>query len=112
MNHGEFFDGFEYSIRHEEDVTEFFVGPSRDGVLFDLQWLRAGLPFIPRGEAGTFDQDGVQPPSSIVTHGDRHWIFYGGMSERHYSRGRHMAIGLAMLRLDGFVGLQAYGNKP
>jgi hypothetical protein len=42
-----------------------------------------------------------------VTYKNEHWIYYGGASERHYSIGRDMKIGLAKLRLDGFMCLEA-----
>lgn len=58
-----------------------------------------------------FVDDYVVAAKRNVTHKDEHWIFYGGASERHYSIGRDMKIGLAKLRLDGFVCLAA-GDKP
>jgi hypothetical protein len=61
--------------------------------------------------AGSFDKDGVFPASQFVTVGDEHWIYYGGSSERHYSIGRDMRIGLAKIRLDGFIALEA-GEEP
>ncbi len=86
---------------------DFYIGTSRDGMNFDKSWVYARKPLVPRGKAGSFDKDGIKPPAQIVTYKDEHWIFYGGMAERHYSRGRHLRIGLAKLRLDGFVCLQA-----
>jgi len=111
MDRPGFFDGFDYDTRHEKDVMDFYIGASRDGANFDKSWVHARKPLVPRGQAGSFDKDGVKPPSQIVTYNDEHWIFYGGMSERHYSRGRDLKIGLAKLRLDGFVCLQAK-DKP
>jgi hypothetical protein len=57
----------------------------------------------------------VFPSSTIVTHDDRHWIYYGGADERHGTSevdppvlfNQTRAIGLATLRLDGFVCLAA-----
>jgi hypothetical protein len=56
------------------------------------------------------------PTNNIITHGDKHWIYYGGVNERHPSeRGpnfkRDNGLGLAQLRLDGFVALSAH-EKP
>ena len=48
--------------------------------------------------------------SVLLTVGDEHRIYYGGMSERHYSRGRHLNIGLATLPRDRFIG-QAAGSE-
>jgi hypothetical protein len=107
MDESGFFDGFDYQKRHEEDVLDFYIGTSRDGVNFDKSWIHARKPLVPRGPAGSFDKDGIFPPSVFITHKDEHWIFYGAASERHYSIGRDMKIGLAKLRLDGFICLEA-----
>ncbi len=111
MGKSRFFDGFDYEKRHDDDFMDFYIGTSRDGVDFDKSWIHARRPFVPRGGAGSFDKDGVKPPSQIVTYKDEHWIYYAGMSERHYSRGRDLKIALAKLRLDGFVCLRA-GDEP
>jgi hypothetical protein len=89
---------------------DFYIGTSRDGLNFDKSWIYARKPFVPRGPAGAFDKDGIKPPSQIVTYKDEHWIYYGGMPERHYSRGRHLNIGLAKLPLDRFICQQAQGE--
>ncbi|MHC4682657.1 MAG: hypothetical protein ACYTEK_28760, partial [Planctomycetota bacterium] len=107
MDESDFFDGFDYQTRHEEDVLDFYIGTSRDGMNFDKSWIYARKPLVPRGPAGSFDKDGVFPPSQFVTHNNEHWIFYGAASERHYSIGRDMKIGLKKLRLDGFICLEA-----
>jgi len=107
MDRSGLFDGYDYHTRHEEDFMDFYIGTSRDGVNFDKSWIHARKPLVPRGPAGSFDKDGIKPPSQIITHNDEHWIYYAGMDERHYSRGRHLNIGLAKLRLDGFICLEA-----
>jgi hypothetical protein len=38
---------------------------------------------------------------------DRHWLFYGAIDKGHKSKENRMTIGLASLRLDGFVSLSA-----
>jgi hypothetical protein len=111
MGQSHFFDGFDYKTRHDDDYMDFYIGVSRDGMNFDKSWIYARKPLVPRGPAGSFDKDGIKPPAQIVTWKDEHWIFYGGMDERHYSRGRRLKIGLAKLRLDGFVCLAA-SDKP
>jgi len=104
------FDGFDYETRHDEDYMDFYIGTSRDGLKFDKSWIYARKPFVPRGPAGAFDKDGIKPPSEIITYKDEHWIYYGGMSERHYARGRDLKIGLAKLPLDRFICQQAKGK--
>ena len=93
--------------RHERDVLNFYLATSRDGDTWDLSWVYAGKPLVPRGPADSFDKGFVLPASGVVTHQDRHWIYYAGARERHERSPRHNAIGLATLRLDGFVGLRA-----
>jgi signal peptidase I len=107
MDRSGFFEGFDYDTRHDHDYMDFYIGTSRDGMTYDKSWVYARKPIVPRGEAGSFDKDGVKPPSQILTYNDEHWIYYGGMDERHYSIGRHLNIGLAKLRLDGFISLDA-----
>ncbi len=107
MDKSNFFDGFDYETRHDDDYMDFYIGTSRNGLSFDKSWIYARKPLVPRGAAGTFDKDGIKPPAQIVTYNDEHWIYYGGMPERHYSRGRDLKIGLAKLRLDGFICLEA-----
>jgi len=76
-----------------------------------MHWVYAGQPLIPRGPDGSFDKDILLPASTIVTHDDKHWLYYAGANERHGNEqvrfDRKHAIGLATLRLDGFVGLRA-----
>lgn len=101
--------------RHERDVLEYYIATSRDCDDWDLNWVYDGEPIVPRGPDGSFDKDMVFPSSTIVTHDDRHWIYYGGSDERHGSSEvdppvffeQTRAIGLATLRLDGFVCLAA-----
>ena len=95
--------------RHERDVMNWYIGTSRDGDRWDLSWVYAGEPIVPRGPDGAFDKDIVLPASTIVTHDDKHWLYYAGANERH-GRPRGHAIGLATLPLDRFVGLAA-GEK-
>ena len=97
--------------RHERDVMNVYLATSRDADRWDLRWVYAGQPLIPRGPDDAFDKDLIVPASTIVTHDDRHWIYYAGADERHGNESvrfdRRHAIGLATLRLDGFVGLVA-----
>jgi hypothetical protein len=110
MGESHFFDGYDYTTKHNDDYMDFYIGTSRDGMNFDKSWIYARRAFVPRGPAGSFDQDGIKPPAQVVTSNDEHWIFYGGMDERHYSKGRHLNIGLAKLPLDRFIG-QAASDK-
>ncbi|MBM4074297.1 MAG: hypothetical protein FJ267_01475 [Planctomycetes bacterium] len=92
----------------------FYLATSRDGDRWDLTWVYQGKPIIPRGPDGAFDKDLLLPSSTVVTHEDQHWLYYSGANERHgtpeHQFQRTSAIGLAKLRLDGFVALTA-GNS-
>jgi hypothetical protein len=97
--------------RHERDIMNTYLITSRDGAEWDLRWIKAEQPLVPRGGDGAFDKDIVLPASQIVTHSDRHWLYYMGANERHGNDevqfDRQHAIGLATIRLDGFAGLHA-----
>lgn len=101
--------------RHERDVMTFYIATSRDADNWDLTWVYAGQPIIPRGPDGAFDKDMVFPSSTIVTHDDKHWLYYHGSNERHGTAElkppvwfeRDKAIGLATLPLNRFVSLHA-----
>jgi len=95
--------------RHDRDVSDYYLGASRDVVAIDRRFVHQRQPFIPRGEGGTWDDDIVVPSNHIVTHGDEHWIYYGGINERIFNfknRGQSY-VGLAKLPLDRFIGLRA-----
>jgi hypothetical protein len=100
-------EGHDLVKRHERDICNFYITPSRDTYNWDLTWVYAGQPMIPRGGDGSFDKDLLVPTSNIITHEDEHWIYYGGLRERHDRYPRSPGIGLAKLRLDGFVYLAA-----
>lgn len=109
---------YDLNKRHERDVLNFYILSTRGDEMWDLRWVYAKKPLIPRGPDGSFDKDWVQPPTNIITWKDKHWIYYNGSKERHdiyrIRKGRsrwQCAIGLATLRLDGFVYLQAK-DKP
>ncbi|MBP87606.1 MAG: hypothetical protein CMJ64_12925 [Planctomycetaceae bacterium] len=101
--------------RHERDVMSFYIATSRDADQWDLTWVYAGQPIVPRGPEQAFDKDIVFPSSTIVTHDDKHWLYYHGSNERHGTAElkpavwfeKDEAIGLATLPLDRFVSLHA-----
>lgn len=107
-----------HNKRHERDILNFYIGTCRGDDRWDLTWVYAGKPFIPRGPDGSFDHSWIWHMSNIVTYKDRHWIYYTGGDERHWRGGDpywrsadwHFAIGLATLPLDRFVALQAKGT--
>ncbi|MEO6909163.1 MAG: hypothetical protein ABI210_14860 [Abditibacteriaceae bacterium] len=75
-------------------------------------WRRAGdkwgerTPFIPRGEAGTWDCSHISqhstPPFPIGAQGERLRFWYGGKDTEHWQAG-NTAVGTGTLRRDGFA---------
>jgi len=93
------------------------LAASRDGI----RWQRLGhRPFIPLGEPGSFDAGMIWAAQGMLEVDDELWFYYGGWREDHGTSKAHRrlksdrtaqrqaaAIGLARLRLDGFVSLDA-----
>lgn len=99
-------------------VADVELVSSRDGVRWQRPFPREF--FQPRGTAGAWDAEGITPVAPIV-HRDQIWIYYSGWNYPYgtSSLGRvkagwieqgvrqQGAVGLATLRLDGFVSLRA-----
>ena len=98
----------EPEVRHETNIMNVYLAPSRDAVKWNYDWAYEQVPLIPRGGTGEWDNDGIHSVSMFV-HNDKIWLYYCGLSERFDSDGERawMRIGLATLRLDGFVCLAA-----
>jgi hypothetical protein len=81
------------------------LASSRDG----YHWQRplARDSFIPLGNIGQFDSHIIWVASGPVTVGDELWFYYCGFKGRHDWGPHQASIGLATLRLDGFVCLDA-----
>jgi len=62
--------------------------------------------FLPTGPAGSWD-DGMIFCAPLITHENRVLIYYGGWDGPHNVGKRSAGIGLATLRKDGFVSLDA-----
>jgi hypothetical protein len=104
---------FDHNRTAEAELTV-----SRDGI--EWQRVSPGKYFFPRGAADAWDCEMILPNAPVVRD-DRIWIYYTGwnipyeeeaMVRTHQGwveNGRRMqrAIGVATLRLDGFVSLRA-----
>lgn len=81
---------------------------SRDG--WDWQQLFLGQALLPTGEPHSGDNRQIRMASSLVVMEDRILLFYG-QSDDPYVKDMGVDIGMATLRLDGFVSM-AGGKEP
>lgn len=94
------------------------LASSRDGI----RWRRRGdrQSFISLGDPGSWDGGMVGAAKGIIEVGDELWTYYGGWHEDHGTSRRHRrmetdrkeqrraaAVGLARLRRDDFISLDA-----
>jgi hypothetical protein len=91
---------------HEETFDIYLLG-SRNG--FHWTWIDRRLPFLWRGEPGSYDAGHLTPSGPIVRDG-KIWIYYGAYSGAHSflpSRlgPNRLTIALATLPADRYVGL-------
>ena len=92
-----------YDPARNDGLTECQLAWSRDSV----RWERWDAPFIARGEPGAFDWGGVYCGYPAIA-GDTLCFMYTGESGRH-GRESRPTLGLATLRLDGFVSVETSG---
>lgn len=87
---------------------EIEIAWSRDLTAWQRPPGAGQCPFIALGPSGAFDSGMVMGVANApVIMGDELWFYYGGWDGPHRSATRNAAIGLATLRLDGFVSLAA-----
>jgi len=92
---------------HEPDTLDAHLCTSRDGIHY-RRWQE---PFIRPGIEGSFDSRSIYVAAGIVRHEDELRLYYAGYDHTH---GGYFArkpftggIGMARLRLDGFVAQEA-----
>lgn len=104
--YGNTYIGLLHSYKQPGDETiDIQLAISHD----NKKWERVAnqQTFLPLGKAGSWD-DGMLFCAPMFNHGDKTLIYYGGWDNSHNSKEtRHSAIGLATLRLNGFVSLNA-----
>jgi hypothetical protein len=74
----------------------------------NLNWERVSnqLTFLPNGSSGAWDS-GMIFTAPLINHGTQTLIYYGGWDRPHNLKNRHSGIGLAFLRKNGFVSIDA-----
>ena len=96
------------SIHHTaKDDFETWLAYSKDS--FNWRRLRSG-PFLPVGPEGSWEWGmvGTGPPHRV---GDELRFYYSGRDGLHDQQGKNTGIGIATLRLDGFVSMDTFENK-
>ena len=106
---GEFYVGLLHMMESHEKTFDIFLLTSRDG--FRWNWVDRNLPFLGRGEIGSYDA-GYLTPSGPIVHEGRVWIYYGAYSGAHsYELSKlgpnNWTIALATLPADRYLGLLA-----
>jgi hypothetical protein len=81
---------------------------SKDGV----NWIRQPAPrrpVLPLGPPGTWDDGMIYTSNHPLIREDKLFLYYGGFDGPHNSRVANGAIGLAMMRRDGFASMDGTG---
>jgi len=95
-----------YRPARNEGVIDTLLAYSRDSV----RWSRWDGTFIGLGSAGTFDAGMVLAQYPVIR-GDRLYFFYAAFAGTHDANSTP-TIGLATMRLDGFVSVEAEHFMP
>jgi len=94
---------FSSDFYHEPDTLDVRLCTSRDGV----SYTRRQGPWLGLGLAGGFDSGSIYMASGMVRRGNQILMYYAGYDHVHGAHGRRQpyagGIGLATIRLDGFV---------
>ncbi len=111
---GEFYLGFLMVHKTHDQVWDVFLMSSRDG--FNWNWVDREMPFLYRGEVGSYDA-GYLMPSGPILHDGQIWIYYTGFSGAHSSNPTRlgercvMTVNLATTPEDRWAGLLAGPNQ-
>ena len=99
---------------YNHNLDHGMLWPELAWSLDGIDWKRHREPFIPLGSSGEWDRFNNSVATQPLIVGDELWFYYSGRTMQHDAnqggddRGPHWgAIGLAKLRLDGFVSLDA-----
>ncbi|MDO9464511.1 MAG: hypothetical protein Q7J67_04350 [bacterium] len=100
-----------YHTNPQDGTIDVQLATSRDGT----DWKRVGNReiFLSLGRHGDFDERMIFTGNEPLIVGDEIWIYYSGHSNKHNEPKREQTlsgIGLARLRLDGFVSLEGQRN--
>ena len=99
--------GFVNIHRTGPDHMEVWLSHSRDS--FHWERIRAG-PFLPRGSDGSWEWGMAMMFQAPMRVGDELWFYYTGVAGLHDGGNGGAGLGLAKLRPDGFVSIDAIDN--
>jgi len=98
---------FSSNFYHEPDTLDVHLCTSRDGVNYS-RWKE---PFLGLGLEGAFDSKSIYMGTGMIRRGDHILMYYAGYDHTHGAHARRGpyagGIGLARVRLDGFVSQNA-----
>ncbi len=91
-----------------EGTLDVYLAVSRD----TIHWTRVkpDRPFFPTGGEGAWDSGMIVYWSDVVC-GDKLLFYYGGWNKTHASQEGTAAVGMATLRLDGFISVEPEGME-
>ncbi len=94
-----------YRIDHGDERVWPELIYSRDGV----QWIRQPSPrqpVLPLGAPGTWDDGMIYTANHPLIREDKLYLYYGGFDGPHNGQNARGAVGLALMRRDGFASLE------
>jgi hypothetical protein len=105
----DFYVGLMHMLQTRDQSFDIYLLTSRDG--FYWNWADRQLPFMKRGERGSYDF-GYLTPSAPIVHDGQIWIYYGAYADVHSYEipdygSEGMTIALATLPVDRYLGLLA-----
>jgi hypothetical protein len=112
--YGEYYICFLAMYETHEQSFEIFLLTSRDG--FTWTWADRRVPFLGRGEVGSYDA-GYMTPNGPIRYDGQIWIFYGAYSGAHSLETSPRlgpdiySIALATMPADRWLGLLAGPNR-
>jgi hypothetical protein len=109
IQRGGYYLGFA-TLHDESGKFRIQLAHSADGIKWKRPWR---TPWLDHGPAGAFDSNMVLGPAHPIVWEREMWFPYGGFPIPHDSTDQNWeaAIGLATMRLDGFVSWRADANQ-
>jgi hypothetical protein len=91
------------------DSTNVFIATSRDGAIWDFDWIYAEQTLIPKGASRTdFDHGFILPAAQFIDTPDHHLLYYEARSACHHENRFNCPprVGMAKWELGRLVGIE------